>query len=271
MAAGDLVVANYQYEFNSLLIGSQTDYIVTAIEGLLSLPDVRSHDLDRQDRHGAIGGRDLLSGRKVIFDLSVIANSQGTIESNLRQLSRAFRPSSVDIPLVWQRPAGGPKRRLNCRPRRREFTAGYDVAHMLAEGAVELFAADPRIYSNDVSTQDFIIPNSGNSVTANLHSYGDFPTPPTLTITGPVTNPRISNVADNNRQIRLDVVMTAGQTLVVDVGARTVTLDGADRYDLVRGDNQWWEIQDGDNSITYNRTDTGAGSTLTMTWRDAWM
>lgn len=272
MAAGDLVVADYQYEYNSLLMGSGTPYTVTGLEGLWDLPAVRVFDLDRIDYHGAIPGEDLLSARSLVAEITATSSTQATMESQMLAMAQAFMVRSDDIPLVWQRP-GQVKKMINCRPRRRSFKSDYEMAKGLADGVVELYAADPTIYSLAQKTQNIVLNAGTASGNGAFSNAGFFDSWPKFTLVGAGSNPRFANAQDSNRQVRIDITMAGGDTLVVDTHPlrRTVTLNGVDRYDLVRSDNQWWKLAAGSNTITFSRTATTGTQTLTVAWYDAWL
>jgi hypothetical protein len=94
---------------------------------------------------------------------------------------------------------------------------------------------------------------------------------PILEIQGPVTNPRITNGGDSNRGIRLDLVISAGQTLILNANDRTATLGGVDQSDKIRTDNQWWVLNPGNNLITFTRSNTPASTgILTIKWWNSW-
>lgn len=269
-------MSDYQYEFRGLVFGSQTSYITETVEGLFSLPDVRTNDQEKQDGHGSHAGVDLLSGRRIIFEI-VITGAPGTdIWNKLRQANTTFQSSKnsgiVEYSLFAQRP-GRAKVFVLCRSRRCSFLSSYEAAHGLARGAVEFFASDPRVYE-DVLRSSAMTVTQGNTAapgaTANMN--GDFldGVQPVIEISGPSINPRLLNAADNNRSIRMDVILGSTDLLVVDTKAKTVFINGLDRYDIVRSDNQWWSLLPGSNSLLYTRSSTSGVSTATVKFRDVY-
>ncbi len=108
MAAGDLVVANGQYEFNGLLFGSATSFITTKVDGLLGMPSTDVSDIDRLLEHGSIPGAIRIQKRTVSIDMSIIGTPLGTTETNLLIAAAAFQPpalrkSRVLMPFVFKR------------------------------------------------------------------------------------------------------------------------------------------------------------------------
>lgn len=271
MVAGDLVVLPYQYEFNGLLMGSGTPYTVTGLEGLWALPEIRTADIERNDGHGDVPGEDLMGPRIMEAEITVTADTQTLMETHMLNIARAMRVRQDDIPLVWLRP-GQAKKQVNCRPRRRSFPSKYEMARGIAEGMVQLYCPDPLIYANLEKTLQITLPAATASGSAVWANNGDFETWPKFTLQGAGSNPRFANQQAANRQVRIDLVMASGDTLVVDTHPlrRTVALNGVDRYDLVRIDNQWWELLEGNNTITFSRTATTGSQTLTVAARDTW-
>lgn len=272
---GQLIVADYQYEFRGLLFGSRTQYQVESMDGLLSLPSAKGDDDENQEDHGSIAGVDLIPPRTITSQINTLAEGYGTAQPLIDAAARAFQVSKraafVEYAFVTQRP-GHTKRFCLARARRSDFPSNFDTAKGLAKGAMQLFATDPRFYSLAETITDIIIPNAGANNQGNVVNNGNLldGTFPILEITGPSTNPRIQNNADGGRTIRIDVVIPAGQTLTIDTKNKTVFLNGVDRYDTVRSDNQWWVILPGVNVVVYNRTGAGNASQLRVRHNDAW-
>jgi hypothetical protein len=269
-------VSDYQYEFRDFVFGSKTSFTTETVEGFLGLPDIRSNDQDRQDDHGFHAGVDLLSGRRIIFEIIINGTPGVDTEQKLRQVNTAFQSSKnsgiVEYPLYAQRP-GRAKVFVRCRARRCSFLSSYEVAHGLARGAVELFGSDPRIYEDVLRTASMTITQgntSGPGVIIDMK--GDFldGTQPIIEISGPCINPRVTNTSDNNRAIRMDVVLSSTDLLVVDTKLKTVFINGVDRYDIVRSDNQWWSLLPGINNLLYTRSSNSGVSTATVKFRYAY-
>jgi hypothetical protein len=129
---------------------------------------------------------------------------------------------------------------------------------------------------------------------------GNIATPAVLTITGPVTNPAVEHV-EQGKSLAFSIALSADQTLVIDLLHRTVLLNGTtNRRNTMLNTSQWFLLQPGTNSLRY--TGIGAsssggggtawttgeawvgsapwtggggggtvGTTLTATWRPAWL
>lgn len=271
MPAGDLLTANYQYEFNGILMGSGTNWIVESIDGLFEMPALVSGDVDRSDTHGEIPGEDWMRGRTILMELKGTFDTGTLMDAAMRDMAKAMRPRTAEAQFMIRRP-GAVDKYINCRPKRRVFQSNYTLARGIAAGTVELRATDPLIYDKTAKTVAIAIAAGSTSNSGTATNAGDFETWPKLTIAGAGTNPRISNSTNGNRQVKVDLVMGSGDTLVIDThpSRRTVLLNGVDRYDVVRTDNQWWEILEDANTITFSRTGTTGTQTLTVEWRDAW-
>jgi hypothetical protein len=275
VAAGDLIYRDYQYEFRGLPMGSGTPYFVETVDGLLAAPDVKSSDESRDDDHGDFPGLDSLAGRRIQMSMKVLAESKEEMESCLDALQAAMSVSRrnpfVEYEFVTRRPGKG-KRLMLVRARKCSFVSEYDVAHGKANGALEWYGTDPRVYSLGYRKKTLTIPSTLNTISDVLLIDGNFEDGmwPYLELGGPCVNPRISNLEDGNRQMKLDITLTAGQTLIIDVRSRTITLSGVDRTDVVRTDSEWFALLPGVNTLTYNRSGGGASSSLLVRGRDVW-
>lgn len=264
MAAGDLITRDGQYEFNGVLLNdSLTDADVTKVissSGLFNLPDSKTTESELQDDHGGSVGRELLTMRRIAMDLEVIASTKAALYNRVEALAAAFQPQSAVLPLVYQR-AGVGKRFINVKPRR---MSGFDLNYLAEKrrisGSVLLIAPDPRKLAFVQSSQVFTIPASGTTISGIITMAGNFNggAKPIIEIPGPVTNPRIGNAADGGRYLRIDMVINAGQTLIINAHDRSLLMGGVDQSTNVRSDNQWWSLMRGANNITVTRSNNPA-------------
>lgn len=268
---GDLIFGDLQYEYNGWLGGLGTDFVVN-VEGLHTMPDLESSDASRGDESGVYLGRDTLRARHLILDIKVF-DTMPEVDPVVDLLNAVFaiQEEGEGLPFVYDRP-GIAKRQTLARPRRSSFKAlgGYIA------GAVDLICGDPRLYSHAEKVTTVTIPDASNTATAEAWNVGNVGMYSVLEIDGPFTNPRISCLEDNNRQVRLggaplpDLVVAAGQTLIYDTLRETLTIAGVDNYRVVRSDSQRFALKPGKNTITYQRSGAGAASGLRLRHRDAW-
>ncbi len=275
MAEGDLITRDGQYEFNGLLLNSSW-LIVENEEGLMSAGAYKViGDSEMLDTHGGKVGRDMLTRREVVLDLGLDAALSSEMHSRLREVNRAFQPQPDLKNLIFQK-AGFGKMMLPVRPRRiGGFRADHIMSWGTSRGSVLLVAPDPRLLSFAQSSQAITIASEATQAQASVTMGGNFlgGAPPVLEIAGPATNPRITNVL-LNRTIRLDLVISSGQTLIIDTSPlrRSVTMGGVDQFGTVRNDNQWWVLQPGAQTISWTRSNAPASTaTLTVRWRNAWI
>ena len=153
---------------------------------------------------------------------------------------------------------------------------------------VSLFAADPRIYGATLRAASYdpaaalagggvtfplTFPVSFSVSTVSLLELlvgGNAPTPPVLTLRGPANTPTFDNDT-TGLSIQTTAVLGSSDTLSIDVKARTVTLNGASRPDLIDvGESTWWELARGTNRLRVRGTGMSVGSTLfTCQYRNA--
>lgn len=276
MAAGDLIVKDGQYELLGLLFNSGTEanaIKVTKTQGLFDLPAFKGYETELDDDHGGTVGRQLLTKRRILMELEVMAvGDKGLMMATIDVLNGVFQPRPTINPLVFQRPFIG-KRFINVKTNRFSGLDSNWAREMgRASATLELVAPDPRKFSLAQQSQAIVIPSAGTNNSGVVNMAGNFlgGSKPILELAGPWTNPRISNSNDENRSIRIDMVINAGETLILDFAARTITLGGVDHSDKVRTDNQWWVLVPGNNTITATRSNTPANTaTLTVKWWDA--
>lgn len=82
---------------------------------------------------------------------------------------------------------------------------------------------------------------------------------PVWEVIGPATNPTLTNIT-TGETISFDGTVPAGQTLTVDMDARTATMAGANVFQFITGD--WLRLEPGNNRMSYTATGTTEPSTL---------
>lgn len=130
-------------------------------------------------------------------------------------------------------------------------------ALLSADFEVPLIAPDPRKLANTATT---ITP--GGTAT----NTGNFKASPVLTVTGAAAGPIVIANSTAGRTVTVTTAIPGGQQLVIDFKARAVLLNGVNRYDLVTGIPQWFDIAPGNNTITYS-----GGGTPSLSWNDSWI
>jgi hypothetical protein len=276
MAVGDLLVADYQYEFRGFLWGAGTAYVNESADGLLSMADVSGGDLDIEGDHGSVPGLAVL--RKKIVTCKIKPDfSPATTEAMIALLQSTFQlPRRRYVAnleqLAFRR--NGIKKFLWVRCDKRDIPSDYKTAMGSPDVVVQFTAPDPIIYGLVLKTQNIVVASGATTNSGVVVNAGDFRDGylPKITINGPATNPRIQSTEDDARQLKITNVLTAGQSIVVDFATKTVSKGGVVDHDLLANDSQWFAILPGNNTLTVNRDvgNTGASSTITVEWRDTY-
>jgi len=261
---------------------------VESISGLGS-PSTRNEVYDLARRHGQVNRTAYYSGRVVDIVGRVVKNN-GTDADTAAALDEIKGKFALgqDVKLVFRRRqfsvdefiTGRVSSQMDVRYAPRDINVIYY--------GVQLTAGDPRMYVDSVTTGSYdptlisatigvampiVFPMVFGTPTVGsleVTNGGNFPTPPVITITGPVVNPVVRNVT-SSKNITLGVSLANGDTLIIDVDARTVTIAGGLRADVVDVPNtQWFELEQGSSSITLTGTAMVSGqTTLSVAWRDA--
>lgn len=206
---------------------------------------------------------DALKGALVLGSWHVLKFRREGLDYDERCLVRVDSP--VDMPLVM----GSPR---------------------FLQWGVSLFAADPRLYSDTESAGAYDPTTLGTgglgfplgfpldfdvadgSAQLSVVNEGTIGTPPVYVITGPVLNPIIDNDTTGESIHTQDCDLASGDTLAIDVAARSVTLAGTtSRPDLIDVSlTDWGYLAPGTNLLRLRGSDMSAGVTeLAVTFRSA--
>lgn len=292
------ITQDYQLDFAGVLMGPGTAYPVGEITGL-GTPDVRAQDVDLPTDDGAFPGVDLYSPRTVTIEAGI--RTPGDAHAAVDALA-ALHEAAADpatrktagalqtLRLRW--PGRDGIKRLYGRVRRVEAVSMAQAVFGWIPVTLEFAATDPRWHGEPEQRAILPLAYTGNSgfkapVTAPVTTgvadpeerrgwvvnAGDLPAWPSLTVTGPVVNPRIW-ITETGRV--LDLGLTLGERDVLQIDSRPGTrwvlrnggnassaLTAASRLDL-------FQIPPGTSEVRWTGTDYTNSTRLMVSWRDAY-
>lgn len=291
MSPGDLITGPSQIEWDEyLLFGDGTALNVTNLTGWDDTPAVDSGNVTRASRHGSLPGRVLAQERVVTVEFDVVPDLYDTGE--LLHIIRSATGFSVDgseSPLVVRADNGAPLLAYG-QVHRRSLPMSPGYRRRAVGCAIQWVCSDPRRYSLGVDSVTVVPAEGGSGFTypivypidygtpgspgvGTAVNAGEAPSSPTLTITGPVTTPRVVNAATGDR-LEFALTLGAGDTLTVDCNEGTVLLGGTGNriYTLtsLSVPVDAFVVLPGINPLSYSGASfPAAGSTLTAAWRSA--
>lgn len=306
MAAGDLVVGPFQVELQGVLMDALAcdGLIVSEWLSGFGVPQGRVSVVPRPMRHGLFAGPQYMDGRVHSWSVVASAGSWADLLAEQTDLGTAFSPvpdtdTDYVVPLVYTLGDGSTKYRVNGIPTRAEW--GYARALRTLhnggfapttwnDGALcEFLATDPLIYEDTlqsatatlgVSSGGLALPHgfphafgtatSGAAVCVNGGNATTFPTITVLAGGSGASGITLLNDT-TGEDWSITLTLSAGDTLVVDMAANTVLLNGtADRAPFVnRPGSVWFGLPSGTSNVTLQAT--GAGTTASVEWRDAFL
>ena len=242
---------NYQISYNGVTVGPGTEIRINSLDGLRTMPELRTSDYARLKHHGAYSGVDVLEGRIITITMTVIATSAADFDAQVSALEAATVPLLTGaLPMSYQLP-GEVARRVNARARKRALLMDPTYNLNWAKVTLEFFCPDPRIYSDALHSGSGTVVNAGN-----------FESRPVITVTGATT---LANANDSGNSIVVGPSNVGGvpNPCVIDLQNRTVVDGGgANRFDVIQPATTWFVLVPGSNTIS------GGGM---ISWRDAWI
>lgn len=259
-------------------------WFLQTLEGWDS-PEIRSEFQEREADHGAWASPVYLGSRPVTLAGTVEAPDRASLDTALDQLYVAAGLGDTTL-TVWE---STPKQ---ATVRRSGKLLAQHITDRTATWSVMVTAADPRRYGTTLQTGTTGLPSTTGGLTfpvtfpvtfsattvsgqINAVNVGSMDTRPIITITGPVVAPVVSALYPDGsvRQLIYSQDLATGDVLVIDTDAHTVVLNGVvSRRRFMTVSGGWPTIPAGGSlnyqfqSSTYNAT-----TTLTASWRAAWM
>lgn len=247
--------------------------------------EVRADFQEREADHGTWASPVYLGSRPLTLGGVIEAPDRGTLQAAMDQLSAAVSLTDTTL-TVWEQVPKQVTVRRSGKPLM-QYTSDR-----VATWSVLVTAADPRRYETTQQTGTTGLPSTTGGITFPItfpvtfsattvsgqivaSNAGNFGTRPVITITGPVSAPVVSALYPDGsvRQLLYSLELAAGDTLVIDVDAHSVLLNGGvSRRRFLTVSGGWPAVPPGATVAfqfqagTYNST-----AALTVAWRSAWM
>lgn len=243
--SGDLITADGQLQYGSLLMGTGTPYRLAALVGWDDLPPLDFADVPRPAADGAWPGSIFAGERVIETDINIVSDAAG-YPAVIAALRAATAPSGSEQPLVIRMGGQTLQAGVRCTGR----VAGSDgYALGIDRVALKWTASDPRRYSATASTATTAPPSAGSGITwpvtwplvwpsagigGTLYvvNGGDWPTPVRITIRGPLTTPAVYR-QDTGDVLELATTLAASDIVLIDPLADTLTVNGASAKSLL--------------------------------------
>lgn len=291
---------NYRFAFNDFEFGGGNSvYQILTLDGLEDLPVIRNQDDNRGYQDGMWTGRDFLSGRTLVFTMTIRGDSNYSMNYYLDQLQANLVPQQQGTGLLQFQMPGSDLQRIDARVRRRSIQVNPDYSSGLATATYEFFCPDPRYYDDQLKTTDLTDstaiagrtynrvytatatnpsnPNEtgmsygGGAGAPNLITNDGWTTTyPVITIQGPAINPKITNVTAG-AFLLIDATLGTNDELILNTDYRTVTLNGINRRALLNNSSTWFAAPPGTSYYTFTATGTDGNTACVVTWRNAYI
>jgi hypothetical protein len=148
-------LANYRFAFNDFEFGGGNSvYQIMTLDGLEDLPVIRNQDDNRGYQDGMWTGRDFLSGRTLVFVITVRGDSNNSMQYYLNQMQTALIPQQQGTGLLQFQLPGNDLQQLQARVRRRSITIDTSYSSGMATLTYEFFCPDPNYYDDALQDTD---------------------------------------------------------------------------------------------------------------------
>ena len=283
-----LVTADFQWEFDGLLLGNTTPYNVTAAPGFLDLSGVRANFTPRARAHGGYTEPHFGGGAILDLEYNIQATSAVTFAAAVLALEAGTYPQQGTRPLWWQIP-GHPllTMQVQCIRRTIPLTTDYQVGLVIAS-ALQFYAPDPLKYGppQNASTG---LPTAGGGLTYPLNyplDYGSAGNPgqaaaqnigtadvsPVFTVSGPIDSLgfQITSLEDGIT-LQFNGALGASDQVTIDTRTGAVVLNGTNDRRGLLSYSLWPKIPAG-TTRTFAFTALGAyqaAASLLVAWSPA--
>ncbi|HEY1820397.1 MAG TPA: hypothetical protein VGG83_10740 [Trebonia sp.] len=255
-----------------------TAWMVQSVTGLDGVP-TSGGVVQRAGDHGGYATPQYYGPRPLTVTVHAAAASQA-LRDTARALLQASVPPNQLATFVYNEPVPKTMQVRRSGVLHESYPTLLDVIFTIG-----LIAPDPRKYGTSVYTQSATAagqmlgitppltppltpPAQAASASIMATNNGNFGTGPLVTITGPITGPALYNQTSGMIISFSGLTLSATEQLVVDLLNRVATINGQPIAADVS--SAWWRLAPGASSIVLAGADY-AGSSMTITYSDAWM
>ena len=273
MAVGDLVVADYGFEYNGLLIGAGTDYDLQSISNFLGFSMHTTTTVAKFGRHGDSPGRHFANSKKPTFIGNIKADNATDFAAKRTAFINAFAPivdpNSQNDLVVRLPDAAGSKYKVSARPIDLEIPLERAFTRMYAPYTLRFEQPDPRIYSLTATTRTFNI--STGAATETIPNAGNADAKWIAELIGPCDSPVLTHEGTGQSLGFAGLSLASGEALVYDSSNSTVKVNGVSVGNAYTSGFSWFNLGPGNNDITITASNSSTAS-FSLTWNDAyWM
>lgn len=271
----------------TISLNSDGIYLQPELEGLTGLPNIRSTSGVNAGADGGWTSAQFFDARLISIKCVIADQSPAIVEQKRRELMSLLALGKANPLEIRFTTESGNAYTINARVT--GVTAPLGQILKKQDVLIQLRADDPLIYAYNeeggtVATLlvqqpsggfeiPFTIPltiNGGEGYTSVVNS-GTEAVYPVIELTGPLHNPSVVNQT-GNQIIELDnLTMSASDKVVIDTQTRTVTLNGADVYDLLSEDSSFMTILPGENIMALNSDTTSDAGTAKIKFKQGFI
>jgi hypothetical protein len=279
----------YSFSFNGQTFGGAgSPYQILNVDGLESLPGIRSQDDNRGYADGMFSGRDFLAGRTISIIFNTFGADGNSAQTNYNTIQRILLPqTSGTTPLYFKFPNSPTSEQfVNARVRALRTTVDPNYTYGYITSQVEFFCPDPNYYDNNLQTSvmsitaalgrtynktfNYTYGGGSSTITTTISNIGWGTAYPTITITGPITNPIVGDLTSGNT-LNFTGSYTALDTLEIDLYNQLITLNGSPARNLLIS-GTWFDAPPGNSLYFFTGSSTSAGTTqATVSWYSAYI
>jgi len=251
-----------------LAIGqASSNYTLKWADGFASA-DVDLTKWSRPGFHGIKTPKQFWRERVMRIIVGTRADTSANYETYRRALMAAFNTphnGATDLKFTTQGGLALQSSFLLNAPIQAPFNAGEVT---IGDARIEMIAEDPVLYGQTLNTQDITFA-AGSGVIANA---GNCPCYPTLIrVHGAITDAVLTQTTLTRTVSFTGLTIASGHFVDIDMLNETVLLDGlTNYYSYIDSDDFWW-LEDGDNTITISGTIGGSGNRkVAVSWRNGY-
>jgi len=285
-----MALTTYQFQFGSFVFGAGTPFQVQNIDGLQTLPMMRTQDDNQGYNDGMFSGRDFLGGRDIVMDFIITAGNSNTAQTNFNLFRAALIPQQQGVTtLTYLLSPSDTQKTIGVRVRDRKINLDPEYTYGFIKAQVTFFAPDPRSY--EASTINTLTPATptgartynltfnrqyiyGSSTPTTITNNGTWVAGPQIVLNGPFSSAILQNLT-TNQTMTFSLSLNTGETLNIDCLNRAITKTSGGittpARNYLQSGSSWIQLQTGSNSLVFTAYNNTGSTNAVVTSASAYI
>lgn len=268
----------------TVVLGGDAPYILTKVEGTGAVvTNIQTQKSPMQDGESYIDST--LTGRDLPIEITILANNMDEMSKHKHRLLHVLNPKLGTGRLIYQ--VGSISREIQAIPESAPILPNArPFEDTMQPCLIQMYCPNPFFLDIEESQLEIVSWIGGMTFPlrlptrfslagenqVNIFIQGDVGSPIKVEITGPATNPKLTNVM-TGEYIRIKRALLSGDTLVIttDFGRKRVEINGQNAFNYIDLTSTFFNLNPGDNILELTTEDINDDARVKISYKNRYL